>query len=411
MNFEFFIARRIVASKDYKSSVSAPIIKIAIAAIALGVTIMLVSIATGVGLQKKIHEKVSAFNGDIIITNFDSNNSNDSQTPISLNQDFYPAFESVEGIKHIQATASKGGVIRTATDFEGVVVKGLGADFDWQYFEEYLVEGRTPVFTEKLNDEILISQYLANRLQFSLGDKVSTFFLQENSERKTRSRGFTVVGIYSSGFQQFDEQFLLADIRHVQRLNNWEKDQVGGFEVFVEDFGDIQEVGNEVYSATPSHLDSLTIRDKYYVIFEWLDLFDFNIVLIIGIMILIAGINMITALLVLILERTQMIGIMKALGSTDWSVRKVFLYNAAYIVCVGLFWGNIIGIGLLFIQKYGKVITLDPDTYYVTEAPVFIDLGYILLLNLGTLLLCLAMLLIPSYLITKISPVKAIRFE
>jgi lipoprotein-releasing system permease protein len=411
VNFEFFIARRIVASKDYKSSISAPIIKIAITAIALGVVIMLISIATGVGLQKKIREKVSAFHGDIIITNYDNNNSDDSQVPISMNQDFYPEFTSVEGIEHIQVTASKRGVIRTATDFEGVVVKGVGADYNWKYFEEYLVEGRLPDFSSTLNDEILISNYLANRLNFSLGDKVNTFFLQENSEQKTRSRGFTIVGIYNSGFQEFDAQYVLADIRHIQRLNKWEKDEVGAFEVFVTDFDEITKIGNEVYEITPSEMNAITVRDRYYTIFEWLDLFDFNIVLIIGIMILIAGINMITALMVLILERTQMIGILKAIGSTDWGVRKVFLYNALYIISVGLFWGNLIGIGLLLLQKYGKLVRLDPDTYYVTEAPIYLDVGYVVLLNLGTLFLCLLMLLIPSYIITKISPVKAIRFE
>ncbi|MEM7186445.1 MAG: FtsX-like permease family protein [Bacteroidota bacterium] len=411
MNFEFFIARRIVASKDYKSSISAPIIKIAIAAIALGVTIMLISIATGVGLQKKIRDKVSAFNGDIVISKYDANYSDDSQAPISTQQDFYPEFNTVDGIRHIQVTGSKGGVIRTATDFEGVVVKGVGDDYRWDYFSEYLLEGRLPDFSGKLNDEVLISEYLANRLQFAVNDRINTFFLQEDSEQKTRSRGFTIVGIYNSGFQEFDEQFLLADIRHIQRLNRWEKDEVGGFEVFVDDFDDIQFIGNRVYDATPSTLNSVTIRDKFATIFEWLDLFDFNIVLIIGIMILIAGINMITALLVLILERTQMIGILKAMGQTDWGVRKVFLYNAAYIISIGLFWGNLIGIGLLLLQKYGKIITLDPGTYYVTEAPVFLDVGYVLLLNVGVLLLCLLMLLLPSYLITKISPVKAIRFE
>ncbi len=372
---------------------------------------MLVSIATGVGLQKKIREKVSAFNGDILITNYDTNQSDDSQIPISTDQEFYPVFTAVEGITHIQVTASKGAIIRTATDFEGVVVKGVGDDYQWDYFAEYLVDGRLPNFQGALNDEILIANYLARRLQLKLGDRVNTFFLAEDSERKTRSRGFEVVGIYDSGFQQFDEQFVLADIRHIQRLNNWKENEVGSFELFVDDFNKIGEIGAAVYQATPNTLDTLTIRDKYYSIFEWLDLFDFNIILIIGIMILIAGINMITALLVLILERTQMIGILKALGSSDWSVRKIFLYNAAYIICVGLFFGNIIGVGLLLIQKYGKVITLDPSTYYVSEAPVFIDAGYILLLNLGTLLLCLLMLLIPSYLVAKISPVKAIRFE
>lgn len=411
MNFEFFIARRIIASKDYKSSISAPIIKIAITAIALGIIMMLISIATGVGLQKKIREKVSAFNGDIIITNFDTNFSNDSQNPISKNQDFYPTFKNIDGIKHVQVSASKGGVIRTETDFEGVVVKGVGNDYNWEYFKDYLTEGKLPNFKDDLNSDILISEYLANRLHLKLGDKVTTFFLNDEVSKTPRSRGFDIVGIYNSGFQQFDEQFIITDIRHIQRLNKWEEDQIGAFEVFVNNFDEIIPIGQEVYNETGSTLDTQTIRDKYASIFEWLDLFDFNIIMIIGIMILVAGINMITALLVLILERTQMIGILKALGSSNWSVRKVFLYNAMYLIGVGLFWGNLIGIGLLLVQKYGKVFKLNPDTYYVNEAPVYLHWDYILILNTGTFLLCLLMLLIPSFIIAKISPVKAIRFE
>lgn len=372
---------------------------------------MLISIATGVGLQKKIREKVSAFNGDIIITNFDTNFSNDSQNPISKDQDFYPTFKNIDGIKHVQVTASKGGVIRTETDFEGVVVKGVGNDYDWEYFKDYLVEGKLPDFKGDLNEDILISEYLANRLHLKLGDKVTTFFLNDEVSKTPRSRGFNIVGIYNSGFQQFDEQFIITDIRHIQRLNKWEDDQIGAFEVFVNDFDQIVPIGNEVYNETSSTLDTQTIRQKYASIFEWLDLFDFNIIMIIGIMILVAGINMITALLVLILERTQMIGILKALGSSDWSVRKVFLYNAMYLIGVGLFWGNVIGIGLLLVQKYGKVFKLNPDTYYVNEAPVYLNWEYILILNGGTFLLCLLMLLIPSFIISKISPVKAIRFE
>lgn len=411
MNFEFFIARRIIASKDYKSSISAPIIKIAITAIALGIIMMLVSIATGVGLQKKIREKVSAFNGDIIITNFDTNFSNDSQNPISKNQPFYPKFKNIDGIKHVQVTASKGGVIRTETDFEGVVVKGVGDDYDWEYFKDYLVEGNLPDFKGDLNEDVLISEYLANRLHLKLGDKVTTFFLNDEVSKTPRSRGFNIIGIYNSGFQQFDEQFIITDIRHIQRLNKWDENQIGAFEVFVNDFDQIIPIGQEVYNETGSTLDTQTIREKYASIFEWLDLFDFNIIMIIGIMILVAGINMITALLVLILERTQMIGILKALGSSDWSVRKIFLYNAMYLIGVGLFWGNVTGIGLLLIQKYGKVFKLNPDTYYVNEAPVYLNWDYILILNAGTFLLCLVMLLIPSFIIAKISPVKAIRFE
>lgn len=411
MNFEFFIARRIIASKDYKSSISAPIIKIAITAIAIGVIMMLVSIATGIGLQKKIREKVSAFNGDIIITNFDTNFSNDSQNPISKDQPFYPKFKNVDGIKHVQVTASKGGVIRTETDFEGVVVKGVGNDYNWEYFKDYLVEGKLPDFKGALNEDILISEYLANRLHLNLGDKVTTFFLNDEVSKTPRSRGFEIAGIYNSGFQQFDEQFIITDIRHIQKLNKWDESQIGAFEVFVDDFDDIIPIGESVYNETGSTLDTQTIRNKYASIFEWLDLFDFNILAIIGIMILVAGINMITALLVLILERTQMIGILKAMGSSDSSVRKIFLYNAMYLIGVGLFWGNLIGIGLLLLQKYGKVFPLNPNTYYVSEAPVYLSWDYILIMNAGTFMLCLLMLLVAAILITKISPVKAIRFE
>lgn len=411
MNFEFFIARRIIASKDHKSSISAPIIKIAITAIAIGVIMMLISIATGIGLQKKIREKVSAFNGDIIITNFDTNFSNDSQNPISKEQPFYPTFKNVDGIKHVQVTASKGGVIRTETDFEGVVVKGVGNDYDWEYFKDYLVQGKLPDYKGELNEDILISEYLANRLNFKVGDKVTTFFLNDEVSKTPRSRSFNIVGIYNSGFQQFDEQFIITDIRHIQKLNKWDENQIGAFEVFVNDFDDIVPIGNKVYEETGSTLDTQTIREKYASIFEWLDLFDFNILAIIGIMILVAGINMITALLVLIMERTQMIGILKAMGSSDRSVRKIFLYNAMYLIGIGLLWGNAIGIGLLLLQKYGKVFPLDPNTYYVSEAPVYLSWDYILVMNLGTFVLCLLMLLVAAILITKISPVKAIQFE
>ncbi len=411
MNFEYFIAKRIISAKDYKNSISAPIIKIAVISIALGFITMLISIATGVGLQKKIHEKVSAFNGDIVISNFDTNFSNDSQNSISKNQDFYPDFKTVDGIKHIQITASKGGIIRTENDFESVVVKGVGDDYDWRFFTGFLVEGRLPNYTGSLNEEILISSYLVDRLHLKLDDKVTTFFLRKDNSKPPRSRGFVIVGIYNSGFMDFDSTFVIADIRHIQFLNKWTSDEIGSFELFVDDFNEIERIGNDVYNETGSMLDSYTIQEKYYSIFKWLELFDFNILLIIGIMILVASINMITALLVLILERTQMIGILKAIGSSDKLVRKIFIYNAMYLIIKGLIWGNLIGIGLLLIQKQFKLIKLDPSIYYVTEAPVYLDIGYILGLNLGVFLLCLIMLLVPSFIISKISPVKAIRFE
>ncbi len=411
MNYEFFIAKRIIGSKAYKSSISAPIIKIGIAAIAVGMVVMMVAIATGIGLQQKIRDKVVAFNGHVNITYYDSNNSQESVFPISKNQEFYPEFKSVEGISHIQVVATKFGVIRTETDFEGAILKGVGADYNWSYFKDFLVEGKLPDYNGKRNEEVLISKYLANRLQFKLGDKFQMIFKKEDPNKLPNIITYTITGIYNSGFQDFDATYLIGDIRHLQRINKWKEDEIGGFEVFINDYSELQRKGIEIYQNTPSTLNTQTIADKYYSILEWIKIFDKNIYGIIGIMILVAGINMITALLVLILERTQMIGVLKALGSNNFSIRKLFIYNASYLIFLGLLWGNILGLGLLFAQKYFKLIELPVETYYVTEAPVFISLGYIVALNIGTLILCLLMLLVPSYIITKISPVKAIRFE
>ena len=412
MNFEYFIARRIAAHKDYKSSISAPIIKIAILAISLGMITMLVSVATSVGLQKKIKEKVSAFNGDLIITNFDTNNSDDSQVPISMQQDFYPNFNISDNVSYLQITASKAAVIRTETDFEGIILKGVGPDYNWSYFKDFLLSGVVPTYdTPQMSNQVLISQYLANRLGLKVGDKALAYFFNKKSSTPPRTRAFTISGIYNSGFQQFDAQFIIGDIRHIQRLNKWEPDQIGAFELFVKDFDLIEQTNTQVYQAIGSMLDTQTIRNRFYAIFEWLDLFDFNVALIIVMMIIVAGFNMITALLVLILERTKMIGILKALGSDTWSVRKIFIYNAMYLVGVGLFWGNIIGIGLLLLQQHFDLFALDPKTYYVSQVPVYLHWSYILVLNIGTLVLCFLILLIPSYIISKISPVKAIRFE
>ena len=411
MNLEYFIAKRLITARDHKSSISAPIIKIAIAAIAIGMIMMIVSIATGIGLQQKIRQKVAAFNGHISITNYDENQSQLSITPISTNQDFYPTFKSVSGINHIQAVATKAGIIRTETAFEGIIFKGVGKDYQWENLKEYLIAGNLPNLNNQLNEEVLISEFLANRLNLKVGDRFNTFFMKEDTNQKPNLRVFKITGIFNSGFQEFDATYIIGDIRHLQRINKWSPDQVGAFEVFVDDFNTIQEKGQEVYEQTGSSLDTQTIVEKYYYIFEWLKLFDFNIIVILIIMIAVATINMVVALLVLILERTQMIGILKALGANNWAVRKIFLYNAFYLIAKGLFWGNTIGIGLLLIQQKFGIIKLNPENYYVNQAPVYLDFGYILLLNLGTILICLLILLIPSYIITKISPIKAIRFD
>lgn len=372
---------------------------------------MLVTVATGVGLQQRIREKISVFKGHIQIINYDNNASETTQNPISINQDFYPDFSNLKGAIHVQPFATKAGIIRTEKDFEGVILKGVSTDYDWSGIGEYLIEGKLPVFTEKSSKDVLISKIVSDRLEILVGDKFDMYFIKDNSARLPNRRVFRVSGIYNSGFKEFDESFILGDIKHIQKLNKWTENEVGGFEVFVDDFSEINETGIDIYKQIDPMLNSLTLVELFPAIFEWLKLFDTNIAVIIGIMILVAGINMITALLVLILERTQTIGILKALGSTNWSIRKLFLYNASYLIFRGLLIGNTIGLTLLFIQKYFAVIKLNPEIYYVSSAPVSINLWHVLGLNIGTLVLCLLMLLIPSYIITKISPAKAVKFD
>ncbi len=413
MNLEYFIAKRLITGSDHKISISAPIIKIAISAIALGIIMMLIAIATGVGLKNKIRDKVTAFNGHIQIYNYDNNNSEVSVVPVDLNQDFYPEFKSVNGVAHVQAVASKAGFIRTEETFEGIIAKGVGPNYNWNAFEEFLVEGKLPNYSGELNDDVLISSIMANRLQLHLGDSFFAFFIKDGDPSKApNQRKFNIVGIYDSGFEELDGLYVFIDIRHIQRMNKWEPNQVGNFEVFLDDFEDIEEKGREIHGRTISTLDTRTVEDKYYNIFEWISLFDFNIALIIGIMIIVGGINMITALLVLILERTQMIGILKAMGASNWSVRKIFLYNAAYLIGVGLLWGNLIALSIIWVQHKFRLFKFpNPQEYYIEYIPVHIDFYSVLLLNIGVLLLCLLMLLLPSYIVTKITPVKAIKFE
>jgi len=411
LNYELFIAKRIISAKQHKNSVSSPIIKISILAIAIGMIVMLFSIATGVGLQKKIKEKISGFNGDVQIMTYDANNSKITLNPVSLHQNFYPDFKEVPNVKKVQAFSTLAGIIRTSENFEGVILKGVNADYDWTFFKDYLVTGKIPDLKGEISNEILISGITSKRLKLKTGDSFYMFFVKDDPNKAPNARKFVVSGIFDSGFQEIDEGFIVGDMRHIQKINKWEADQVGGFEVLLHDFDQLKQSGNDIYDNIDPKLNAFTIAEKYPAIFEWLDLFDVNIAVIIGIMILVAGINMITALLVLILERAPMVGVLKALGNNNWSIQKIFLYNAAYLIGVGLFWGNLIGLGLLFLQKKFGIITLNPENYYVTQAPVHLNLYHILLLNIGTLLLCMIMLLIPSYIVSKISPVKAIKFN
>jgi lipoprotein-releasing system permease protein len=411
LNYELFLAKRFTSSKEYKSSISSPIIKIATAAIALGMVMMLISVATGMGLQRKIREKISVFEGHVQVVNYDNNHSEATQNPISKYQDFYPDFNGVFGVKSVAVFATKPGVIRTEKDFEGVVLKGVGHDYDWSRIAPYLVAGKLPDFSKSRSKEVLLSKTLSERLGIALNDTFSMYFLKEDSRTLPNRRLFQVVGLYNSGFAEFDKTLLFGDLRQIQHLNKWQESQVGGFEILLDNFEDLKIKGEAIYNEISSTLNSRTILESYPAIFEWLHLFDTNIYIIIAIMILVAGINIITALLVLVLERTQSIGLLKAMGASNWSVRKIFLYNASYLILRGLLWGNLVGLTLLFLQSYFGIIPLNPETYYVSEVPVYISFLHVLLLNLGTLLLCLLMLLVPSMIVTKISPVTALKFQ
>ena len=410
MNFELFIAKRIISGKTYENRISSPIIKIATIAITLGITVMLITVSIGSGFQKKIRDKMSGFKGHVQIVNYDNNNSDISLIPIKKNQKFYPSFGNIEGIKNVQVFANKFGVIRTEKDFEGIVFKGVSDDYDFTFFKEYLKKGRLPNFKLDRNKEILISQAIANRLHLKLQDTIQIVFSSEKHKNKFAQRKPIIVGIYNTGFEQFDKTMLIGDIREVQRLNKWEHNEVGGFEVLIDDFNNLESKGNEIYNSIPSTLNSATIAENYPIIFNWLDILDNNVWVIIGIMILVAGINMITALLVLILEQVQIIGILKALGSPNWSIRKIFLYNASYLILKGLLYGNIIAMVFLLAQKYGKFLKLNPENYYVSTVPISLEILSIILLNVGTLILCFFMMIIPSYIVTKIQPSKSIKF-
>ena len=410
MNLEYFIAKRLIVSKSYKSSVSSPIIKIAIWAIALSIFMMIISVATGVGLQQKIREKIAAFNGHVIVSNFDDNQSQVTAEPFDSRTFPISQLKKNKYIAHVQPIITKGALIRTKTDVEGIIFKGVDASYQWKNLEEFLIAGKIPTYKEGDINEVLISQFLANRLKLKVGNSFSTFFMKTQGKLPS-VRKFKIAGIYNSGFQEFDSSYIIGNMQHLQRINKWQHNQFGAYEIFIDDFSKLDDRAQEIYKTIPPTFNSVSIAEKYFSIFEWLKLFDFNILVILIIMIAVATINMVVALLVLILERTQLIGMLKALGANNWSVRKISLYNAAHLISRGLLWGNGIAILLLVIQEKFQIIKLNPESYYVSSVPIDINFFYIFLLNIGTILICLLILLIPSYLITKITPIKALNFN
>ncbi|MFL2643080.1 MAG: ABC transporter permease [Flavobacteriaceae bacterium] len=409
MNFEYFLAKRIISTKSYKNSISGPIIKIGIAAIALGVIVMLISIATGLGMQHEIKNKISAFNGDISIYNFQTVNYEDSNIPLDFDEDLYSSIISTEGIIKVQKIATKFGLIRTNEDFDGVFFKGVDENYDLDRIKNFLIEGDFPNISNSISNKVVVSKLLAKRLKLNVGDDFQMLF-SRNSE-SSAIRKFEISGIFSSGFNELDSKYIIGDLSHIQKINKWNNDQIGNLEVFIDNYENLDLLTNEIYSITPSTVNVQSVRDKYYSIFDWIKLFDKNMIAIIIIMIIVASINIITVLIVLILERTNMIGVLKSLGSTNISLRKFFIYNSLYIVSLGLLIGNSIGLILIYLQKKYELISLDSEIYYVSSVPMHFDIYYIIGLNILTFFICFLVIILPSSLISNISPTKAVKYQ
>lgn len=415
MNTELFIAKRIYkGDKKNEKRVSSPAIKIAIAGIALGLAIMIVAVCIIIGFKKEIREKVIGFGSHIQITSFDSNSSYEHQ-PISFSDTLRNILLSNPEIAQVQQFITKPGIIKTDEDFLGIVLKGISYDYDWHFFEKNLIEGNII----NLNDtsgtnQAIISQDIAKKLHLKLGDNFTTYFVQE----PVRARRFTITGIYETNFEDYDKLYVITDAKILSNLNDWESDMVSGVEVLVKDYDNLDQTAQDLFFEMSSYKDRFgnalytrSIKDINPMIFNWLNLLDMNVWVILILMILVSGFTMISGLLIIILERTNMIGMLKSMGARDFSIRKVFLYLSAFLIGQGMLWGNIIGLVFCLLQKNFKVLKLDPATYYLSAVPIDLNPWYVILLNVGTLIVSIVMMIAPSYLVAKITPAKSIRFE
>lgn len=417
MNTELFISNRLFFDKTNQHFLSKKIIRIALFGIALGLAVMIVSVAVITGFKTEIRNKVIGFGSHIQIVNYDSRNSYELP-PISKNQPFLGKLDSMTDVKNIQVFATKPGMIKTDESIQGIVFKGVEHGYNWAFFQNNLVEGELPQLndTSRVN-EILLSENVSKLLKLKIGNLAVLYFVNEN-EVTPRMLQLRVCGIYRTSLEEFDNLFIIGDIKQVQRLNDWEPDQISGFEILVSDFNKIDLIEYEIRNLVVDYsrendaiLRTETITRQYPQIFDWLSILDMNVWVILSLMVLVAGFNMISALLVLILERSTMIGVLKALGSTNWSIRKVFLYLSVFLTSRGMLWGNAIGIAIILLQKVFHIIKLNPATYYVDVVPVNFNIMHILLLNAGCLVITTFMLVIPSYLVSKISPDESIRFD
>jgi lipoprotein-releasing system permease protein len=409
VNFPLFVSKRLALGD--KKSFSRFIIAIAIAAIALSVAVMIVSTCMVTGFSKEIKERIFGFWGEIHITGFDNNESLES-TPIKKEQVLLDPLRKSKEVRNVAPFIVKAGILKTKTEIEGIALKGVDASYDWKTIDGYLTGGRLPNVGDSVaSKDILLSRSTARKLRLKPGDNVIAYFIRSDLSSPL-GRRLHVSGIYHTGLEEYDKQFALVDIRVLRELNQWHEDEVAGYEVRLKDMNKMDAFKDSVYMKyVDQTVNAQTMKDINRNIFEWLDLQTVNEYLILGFMILVAVLNMITALIILILDRTNMIGILKSMGAGNSVISKIFIYNAAYIILNGLFWGNLIGLGICLLQHYTGFIQLNEENYYLSVAPVYFNVAGIVLINVGTLVICTCILLLPVKLISRITPVRAIRFK
>lgn len=413
-NWKFFIARRIYRSREGEKEVSKPAVRIAMAGIAIGLAVMIVSVAVVIGFKHQVRDKVIGMGSDIVVSSIEGAQLY-QMNPVVANDSLLSVIWNIPQVSHVQRYATKPGMIMTADNFQGMIVKGVAQEYDWTYLKTHLQEGEIPALTDSVaSNRVLVSRSMADKLSLEVGDKLYTYYIEGN----VRARRLTVSGIFQTNFSAFDDYFLITDMYTVRRLNGWEPDQVGGVEVAVSDYRFLDSVNDDIRGHIQEQTDrygaiycSRTSEELYPQIFAWLDLLDTNVWVILILMTGVAGFTMISGLLIIILERTQMIGVLKALGADNASIRQIFLSFSVFLIGRGMCWGNVIGLSCCLIQYFFEPIKLDPTTYYVNAVPVELHLGWIVLLNVCTLLVSVGMLVGPSYLISHIHPAKSIRFE
>ena len=407
MNTSLFIAKRLYNAKENNNNYTRPIIRIAILAIALSVAVMILSVFILSGFKSNISNKVFGFGGHINISKFNYNQSYEND-PINFNSEMLTEIELMDFVDNVQTYATKAGVIKKNNEILGVVLKGVDQRYNWNFFNENLISGNVPLFNDSVTENtILISKNISNKMKLNVGDEMIMYFM----EKPVRVRKFIISGIYKTGLSEFDDITVIGDLKHIQKLNNWNLNQIGGYEISINNFKNIEIYTSLIDESIDYDLKALSINDKYPQIFDWLRLQDFNVLIILILMLIVGGVNMITSLLIIILEKSRLIGMLKAIGASDWNIRHIFIYNSLQIILGGLFWGNLIAVSLSLLQIRFNFLKLDEAIYFMHFVPINIELFSLFLINLGTIIICYLILVIPSAVIAKISPAKSIKFE